>query len=410
MKQEEKAKAYDEALERAKKWFNPEEPDSWTCIVESIFPELKENEDENLKEQVVYAINQLHVCECTKNKLIAWLEKQGEQKVSEYDVVKTIKERIIEHFDNHLIINKCFSIGGLKDDILKIINEVKFAKQGEQKPIIDGILTATNYNKMFQNCNVHKFNVGDWIVFNGLTLLVNEVVQGYYRTISIGGISNSYDWDIDNVARLWTIQDAKDGDVLVFKNNIGGIIICKSPTDYDTRSYCRLVSDNFINKEESGWDSTLLVPAIKEQHDILMKAMTDARYTFDFEKKELKKIECWNPKKGDTCQEKNTKRKIYLCDENGIGFNYIEISNVHLAGGYVSIAQLLQDYELVEPTEEESAEITYVKEFDKPINKRYLADFINGLSKQFPEVSFAKLSRIAVRVAKFVEQKMQQTK
>ena len=40
------------------------------------FPELKENEDDKLREQVVYAINQLYVCECTKDKLLSWLDTQ----------------------------------------------------------------------------------------------------------------------------------------------------------------------------------------------------------------------------------------------------------------------------------------------------------------------------------------------
>ena len=35
-----------------------------------------------------------------------------------------------------------------------------------------------------------------------------------------------------------------------------------------------------------------------------------------------------------------------------------------------------------------------------------LGEYINELSKQFPEVSFAKLSRIAVRVVKWKEQQM----
>lgn len=35
-----------------------------------------------------------------------------------------------------------------------------------------------------------------------------------------------------------------------------------------------------------------------------------------------------------------------------------------------------------------------------------LGEYINKLSKQFPEVSFAKLSRIAVRVVKWKEQQM----
>ena len=38
-----------------------------------------------------------------------------------------------------------------------------------------------------------------------------------------------------------------------------------------------------------------------------------------------------------------------------------------------------------------------------------LGDYINELSKQFPEVSFAKLSRIAVRVAKWQKQQDQST-
>ena len=38
-----------------------------------------------------------------------------------------------------------------------------------------------------------------------------------------------------------------------------------------------------------------------------------------------------------------------------------------------------------------------------------LGEYINELSKHFPEVSFAKLSRIAVRVAKWQEQKDKET-
>lgn len=41
---------------------------------------------------------------------------------------------------------------------------------------------------------------------------------------------------------------------------------------------------------------------------------------------------------------------------------------------------------------------------EEPVSEE-LGDYINKLSKQFPEVSFAKLSRIAVRVAKWQKQK-----
>jgi hypothetical protein len=46
--------------------------------------------------------------------------------------------------------------------------------------------------------------------------------------------------------------------------------------------------------------------------------------------------------------------------------------------------------------------IEYLQE--KPVRED-LCDYINELSKQFPEVSFAKLSRIAVRVAKWQKEK-----
>ena len=84
MTTEEKAKAYDKALEEIEDYIKSLKNVNdgiWSArdienSLSEIFPQLKESEDEKLREQVVYAINQLHVCECTKTKLLAWLEKQ----------------------------------------------------------------------------------------------------------------------------------------------------------------------------------------------------------------------------------------------------------------------------------------------------------------------------------------------
>lgn len=132
-----------------------------------------------------------------------------------------------------------------------------------------------------------KFHKGDWITNGNSTLHITNMDYGFYQ------FEDSYDTIsiIDEKYRLWSIQDAKDGDVLAFKNNLCGTIICKSPTDYDTKSYCRLVNDNFISKEESGWDSKLLVPATKEQRDLLFAKMKEECYTWDDEKKSVKEIE-----------------------------------------------------------------------------------------------------------------------
>lgn len=172
-------------------------------------------------------------------------------------------------------------------------------KQGEQTNVVpQSEMTKTSNQELEQ-----KFHPGDWIVFNGLILHIDEVVNGYYRTTSIGdGIHNSYDWDIDNVARLWTIQDAKNGDVVVDKSD-GTIGIFQSighhpdGGSYNDSSYCFLYcryDDGFFYADfEHGntINSNDLIPATKEQRDTLIKAMANAGYTFDFEKKELKKIE-----------------------------------------------------------------------------------------------------------------------
>ena len=69
----------------------------------------------------------------------------------------------------------------------------------------------------------------------------------------------------------------------------------------------------------------------------------------------------------------------------------------------------------VDALEDNTQELTFAKGFyrgakwQKAKNEstsKDLGEYINELSKQFPEVSFAKLSRIAVRVAKWKEQQL----
>ena len=134
-----------------------------------------------------------------------------------------------------------------------------------------------------------KFHEGDWIVFNGLSLFIKEVVPGYYRTVSRTGIPNSYDWDIDNIARRWTIDDAKTGDVLAAHECL---VLFREIDGLNIRCYCTY---HFMNNPSFYVDTLqnkeAFHPATKEQEDQLKKAMTEAGYTFDFDKKEFKKIE-----------------------------------------------------------------------------------------------------------------------
>jgi hypothetical protein len=55
-------------------------------VATKYFPELKENEDEKVKKELIYTINLAYDCGIAitkenRDKYLAWIEKQGEQKV-----------------------------------------------------------------------------------------------------------------------------------------------------------------------------------------------------------------------------------------------------------------------------------------------------------------------------------------
>jgi len=86
MTQEEKAKRYDEALERARKCIDEKRD---TCFVrpDVIFPELAESDDERIRKDIISLVDEfwvkigsIHPEFTTHDKMIAWLEKQGEKK------------------------------------------------------------------------------------------------------------------------------------------------------------------------------------------------------------------------------------------------------------------------------------------------------------------------------------------
>ena len=100
MNTEQKAKAYDESLERAKKL---QETCESTVVVgwcEYIFPELKESEDEKIKRELR---NDLILYVPTPERYIAWLEKQKNTQDKEYvfrpfagEAIEKAAERAVE--------------------------------------------------------------------------------------------------------------------------------------------------------------------------------------------------------------------------------------------------------------------------------------------------------------------------
>lgn len=94
---------------------------------------------------------------------------------------------------------------------------------------------------------------------------------------------------------LWTIEDAKDGDVLYCKNaGFEYIVVNKCINNQNN------VDSYFMYDSLDGFDVDVpsvlsveddkITPATKEQRDTLEKAITNAGYRWDKEKLKLEKI------------------------------------------------------------------------------------------------------------------------
>lgn len=244
---EQKAKRYDEVIEKLRSLHDDYDTVSTLIDIkeelENIFPELKESEGERIRKEIVRFIQMEVEDEIVGNKWLAWLEKQGEQNLIMADSPQL----------------------------------------GEQKPI-DKIES--------------KFKVGDWVVDNrcGIVKQVEFLEDDGYEFFN--GSWVSYE-DADKYFHLWSIQDAKDGDVLFHSDSASnGIFIFKEILQCGTIQkvvcYCDYDSeDHFCLGEHHTccWtDAKILYPATKEQRDLLFQKMKEAGYSFDFERKELKKL------------------------------------------------------------------------------------------------------------------------
>ena len=80
MTDKEKAKAYDKAIERAKKLYD-------NGIIEEIFPELKEDDTERIKKNCIHFLElqkQHHAATFEIEECIDWLEKQGKKSTDKW--------------------------------------------------------------------------------------------------------------------------------------------------------------------------------------------------------------------------------------------------------------------------------------------------------------------------------------
>lgn len=233
-------KKYETALERATQ--------SWECgdmtreHLEYLFPELAEPEDEK------------------------------------------IRKMLIEFFGKGAKRNS--STNGISDkDILDWLEKQGIKPQG--KPALEAIheQRTDNANKVER-----KFKVGDFIVNDYCKGKVIELTTDAYLLDTEQGIPFS----CEHNAHLWTIADAKEGDVLYSLDSNQPFIYKERKQNEQATAYCGLnIYGKFFVWGTKDCVITLsnYVIATKEQRDTLFARMKEAGYVFDFENKQLRKIE-----------------------------------------------------------------------------------------------------------------------
>ena len=304
-------KKYKEAFKRAKECHTDglSLHQSVKDVIEYIFSELKEeSEEENeriRKELLLFFTERAKYTEdstfngLSSKEIITWLEKQGKPtdiNPSEFDLRLN---KLLKQFESlpkeEIVSSLSFYLNVVRNDgTYREEKQNQFTVEQEQvlNKHVDNVLDKKP-----------KFHEGEWITNGDYTWKILEATPLDYILQSQDGktVGDTVS-HVDEQFHLWTIDDAKDGDVLVDKSN-GTIGIFKSighhiyGGSYNDTSYCFLhcrYKDGFFYANfESGntIDTNNLIPAIKEQRYALERAMADAGWEFDFEKKELKKVE-----------------------------------------------------------------------------------------------------------------------
>jgi len=307
---------YKDALAKARHYYLTGKRGEPMDFIKIIFPELQESEDEKIRKELIKFVK---VNIPNEERYIAWLEKQGE-KQQKTSIWKHWKDGITGNGESEPIylikyghtysLSSCL---GFECDYIELseLDNLLSEKQGEQRPTIEMItpeeslgIDSETYNKIVDKCIYGeqnpddkvepKFKIGDWIVDkSGLAQQVLDFRGGIYTCTY-----NSFTIGCESNYHLWTIQDAKPGDVIYLpnSNNEYYFFIFKGIENTAVMSFASFYQyDDGTSKVEGTIDNLCSVndvfqPSTKEQRDILFSQIKEAGYEWDAEKKELRKI------------------------------------------------------------------------------------------------------------------------
>ena len=304
-------------------------------VAEKYFPELKEeSEDEKIRKEIIAWLQNTEgqVLPIDRyNAALAWLEKQNKSKEYTFKSIPRLLDMIepterAKAYTKKLIdtlAKEGYSTDAkIVEDCLKQMNgevvamAVMDEKQGEEEINDDDKAILENWESIVKE-NREKWQLSDWFV-EATYLLIRKVkhantgMQGEQKpadkvepkfkvgdwitnsieTVQITGYDIDYGYQVDYKGNLqhrdtdiiekeyhlWTIQDAKDGDVL----QLGGVtaIFREYIGNGNCKCYCSVCNGEFEIPSQEGDDNSYgcynAHPATKEQRDLLFAKMYEA--------------------------------------------------------------------------------------------------------------------------------------
>ena len=358
---------YEQRLERAKEEIKKcGDNKERIRMIENIFPELKESEDERIRKSLIRSFTNQHsinfptVDGFTREQILTWLEKQGKIKHSDYPYVPGWRKNYkynkpaVKHSVLMLTTHGVAEGEWLGEEwcqyrwSCKVKDEdVLYWLHLSDLETLEKENVEQDLSQLEKQCEQNptdkvepKFKVGDWVVWNGHVICHIDNIYQEENALMYAISTNRVAWvdsikNFDAFAHLWTIQDAKDGDVLRIRSsesNSNCIFLYQNTHEIEpnrTVAVAHCCIDVYANKIEFGIqgpdciDVKNVKPATKGQRDLLLQKMKEAGYEWDVEKKELKKIErkpVWS-EEDDAFIEKATR---YL---NNKLYNRVEVVN-----------------------------------------------------------------------------------
>ena len=288
---EEKARRYDEALARARE-IHSESKAQCHNIMAEVFPELKESEDESAIRDIRVVLESSATRFFKENgkmpvwydRAVAWLEKHGEPIDKIVKRAMNEKQRVLLTETNGNA-NIDWDTRSLQD--VKLLLEYgldyikKLEKQGEQKSVNKAESKSKIIKDTWYVCTYTTCTEDSRIWFRkDIAYLGNDILK-----CNLGFEPEDY----QKCFRLWTIEDAKEGDVLANDKSvfIYAKVLYSKPYAYCGVDKFGVFKDNCLKYD---WSNSVdnIHPATKEQRDLLFQKMKEEGYEWDAEKKELK--------------------------------------------------------------------------------------------------------------------------